>query len=182
MQEVQELIKERYSSIPFAQKDVAPEIWEIIFKNTTYELPRPSVRNQTQDSQLGFQVAHPRWGHVSIKPGNIRINLTKLITSVGTSLKELKELSGVLSVLFTVAKSTVIILDDDEAAIIHAIHLHKISLPKDSISLYKVIEPMVSKYVTFDRYMDKLTVLAYYGIISIDQDQVKITEGYLRLE
>ncbi|WP_128515194.1 hypothetical protein [Tabrizicola thermarum] len=182
MQEVKTTITKRFMEISFTEQHIAPETWKLFLENTTFSISQPPVSDRTPDARMGFQVAHQRWGHISVKPSNIRVNLTKLVTSVGSSIGGLKELSGALSILFTVLKSTVISFDQDEAAIVHAIHVHKISLPKDSASLYRIIEPMVSKYVTFDRYMEKLPILAQYGAISIDGDQVKITEGYLRLD
>lgn len=142
----------------------------------------PFAERPPENPNLGFGLRHEKIGTISIKGRNYFVSWKKLLLS-GSSIpmNYVDETLSAMTILMFLVTGAVHIFDQIDAEILAVIHKNASLLPLSSGAFHDQISGQLPKEINRDLFMKRVSDLAKYRAISLDNDLLAITEPVVLL-
>jgi hypothetical protein len=131
------------------------------------------------DYRMNFIIAHPKVGAVSIKKQKIKVVWKRLlISSASGSIGWGEEMLAAMTILGVLTAGCVYKFEEIDAEILRLVHKNSERLPTSTKNFFDMAEPRFPDTISQALFMKRIMKLSGQGAISIDGDELTITEDY----
>lgn len=163
----------------FSHDEISEAIRILVSLADSIEFSQPTLSTRpSNEHHMALIIQHNQLGAVSVKSANLVISWKKLLFAGGAMpLSYMSSTLTAMTILGVLVKGVVHVFDEVDAKILAVIHLNSKSLPTSTEVFYEDNSISFPTSINKELFMERVTRLSGYGVISIDGDQLVTTES-----